>query len=233
MDPNPRAESLALALLALAEYASLPNDIVDQASIDASLNDEWLLLWPIFGPPVPLCPRTYKNGRPCRHPRLRTPISLGWMPSCGRHLSPEERTEFSRLQAVQDQIDEGFTPSCWTWPIPQRDGIEKRISDSANGDETVIEFIGHDDFLFHEFHDGRCAICGRRTDLVEDHDHETGLRRGYLCASCNISEGVSRHPLFSKYRDRNPASILGVQIVYSFPFDRRQYYELLDIYETD
>lgn len=34
-----------------------------------------------------------------------------------------------------------------------------------------------------------CAICGRDSDLVGDHDHETGYSRGILCRNCNLGLG--------------------------------------------
>lgn len=41
-----------------------------------------------------------------------------------------------------------------------------------------------------EWQAGRCAYCGLPDDqLVLDHDHDTGLCRGYLDRGCNISEG--------------------------------------------
>jgi hypothetical protein len=39
--------------------------------------------------------------------------------------------------------------------------------------------------------------------------------RGKLCCGCNTTEGFSHLPLFEKYRARNPASILGVQLPYT------------------
>ena len=66
---------------------------------------------------------------------------------------------------------------------------------------------------------GRCAICGKGKDLVCDHDHETGLVRGWLCQSCNTMEGTSREPdtIFARYRERPPAVILGLTIRYLHP----------------
>ena len=71
-----------------------------------------------------------------------------------------------------------------------------------------------------EWHDGRCAICGDRAVLVNDHDHRTGWQRGYLCNRCNILEGLGYGGVFEKYRRRNPAGICGVQEPYWNPSTR-------------
>ena len=93
-------------------------------------------------------------------------------------------------------------PACWSWPLPQR------LPNGRFG-------IG-----LSEWHDGRCAMC----DLggggnVCDHDHETGLIRGYLCPSCNVREGMDfgRSRGWANYRLRPPAVILGVELVYVSP----------------
>jgi hypothetical protein len=69
-----------------------------------------------------------------------------------------------------------------------------------------------------KFHKERCAICGRVGYLLEDHDHDSGLFRAFLCDSCNVLEGRSTYPIFDRYRERNPASILNVTWAY---VDRR------------
>ena len=67
--------------------------------------------------------------------------------------------------------------------------------------------------------DGRCAMCGFITTLVEDHDHDTGLVRGPLCRSCNGQEAHSTHPAMILWRQgRNPAAALGLEIAYVSPY---------------
>lgn len=37
---------------------------------------------------------------------------------------------------------------------------------------------------------GDCFLCGDHTQLVADHDHETGLARKPICATCNKALGM-------------------------------------------
>lgn len=72
--------------------------------------------------------------------------------------------------------------------------------------------------LLDDWQAERCAICGgRRSHLVEDHDHTTGLVRGWLCQSCNASEGfaAASESRYVRYRAKNPATMLGITIRYS------------------
>lgn len=43
-----------------------------------------------------------------------------------------------------------------------------------------------------ELQQGRCGICERGdswTPLHLDHDHDSGMIRGFLCRGCNLAEG--------------------------------------------
>lgn len=47
---------------------------------------------------------------------------------------------------------------------------------------------------------GRCAWCGYKDSLVEDHCHQTGLVRGLLCRACNQLEGNDWRGHFDGWR---------------------------------
>lgn len=71
--------------------------------------------------------------------------------------------------------------------------------------------------LMIEWHQGQCAVCGTRAGRhVTDHDHETGLVRGFLCWACNVMEpnAGENSDLFAPYRERPPAVICGVACLY-------------------
>ena len=89
-------------------------------------------------------------------------------------------------------------PACWSWPIPT-------LRDVA--DATVVQIV--------EFQAGRCGMCARQmARLLVDHDHWSNLVRGFLCHSCNPSEGGD-HAAFDAYRRRHPAAMLGCRIEYT------------------
>jgi hypothetical protein len=118
-------------------------------------------------------------------------------------------------------------PVCWGWPVPddpaawmasQAKTFDERLMEQALGailnspDSKASSLLAH-------WQDGRCAICGHRRSLVEDHDHATCMTRGWLCQGCNVQEGVYRDPdtLFGKYRERHPTKMLGLSIRYWDP----------------
>jgi site-specific recombinase XerD len=104
-------------------------------------------------------------------------------------------------------------PACWSWPIGMEalDRAEAEYLEPARAGGLLRILL---------WQDGRCAVCGhRRADLVTDHDHRTGLARGFLCRSCNSFEGHDRSGggVFQAYRQRNPASMLEVTTPYWDP----------------
>jgi hypothetical protein len=126
-------------------------------------------------------------------------------------------------------------PVCWYWPVQLPPGGEakQRFIERAErngctpGQAQVLwrlecaadAVTGGDAAALAEWQDGRCAICGKARDLVCDHDHATGLVRGWLCNSCNTLEGANQDPdtIFARYRERHPSRILGLTIRYLNP----------------
>lgn len=89
------------------------------------------------------------------------------------------------------------TPACWSWPVPPA----LDVSDARAA--------------LSEWQAGRCAHCGKRRPLLEDHDHMTGLTRGLLCRGCNGREARrSTAAQFNLYRERPPTQILGLSLHY-------------------
>lgn len=162
------------------------------------------------------CTRMTKAGAPCMNNRVRWHRSEMADPqSCGSHLTSEERAELDELNArfhaefVAPMLEWEVTrfsgdPACWSWAPP------------APG-STGVSLLA--------WQQGRCAICATTSfPLDEDHDHQTGLVRGYLCRSCNSCEGSRRGGVWDKYREQNPASICGVRERYWHPI-RQEYAE--------
>lgn len=126
-----------------------------------------------------------------------------------------------------------WEPACWSWSLAgvlTQEQEAQRLYDEAmelvNSTGSMDHYLplsacrmltrNWPNYLLGAWHDERCAICGVRPGhLVHDHDHRTGLVRGRLCRGCNVSEGRSGdRDLYAMYREKNPATILGVQIYY-------------------
>jgi hypothetical protein len=125
-----------------------------------------------------------------------------------RALRPSER--------AARQKDSGI-PACWTWPLPTEKDYEDawRAWKVPEGErEKNQRFV-----MMGEWQPG-CAVCGLPSGrLVVDHDHGTGLARGYLCPSCNTNEPMGG-AIFDRYHHVNPASICGVEFMYDLPTPR-------------
>ncbi|MEV7547992.1 endonuclease domain-containing protein [Amycolatopsis sp. NPDC089917] len=97
-------------------------------------------------------------------------------------------------------------PACWSWPAIGGEG-------NGRGEHDETSAVGQ--CLLQRWQDGRCAICGEREKLYQDHDHDSGLVRGLLCQSCNTGENGS--PIWEKYRERPPCRILRLEFRYFDP----------------
>ncbi|MFE7233882.1 endonuclease domain-containing protein [Streptomyces sp. NPDC057596] len=179
------------------------------------------------------CGRPTKKGTPCRrelHSWLEG-LKVRRADGCWRHMDPALREAAERRKQQDEAAWQAYlaaSPICWSWPIPtdlenwtyqQGEDINEQLSPEAL-DMLMGNPESRADGILRGWQDGRCAICGHRYSLVEDHDHVTGLTRGYLCRRCNIQEGVHRYGtnLFSRYRDRHPTKMLGLRIRYWDPF---------------
>ena len=124
--------------------------------------------------------------------------ALANMRAAGHHV---DESEFERARAGLLTKD----PACWWWPAP--------LTCTFADDDAAEVFLMY-------WHAGCCAICGSLGNLVKDHDHQTGMVRGMLCIACNSREGHAgpEHVTIAKYRERNPASILGIRVLYFSSF---------------
>lgn len=172
------------------------------------------------------CTATAKSGRPCRALAIRWPYGLDGNPHlCAKHAPAHLRDMRDSLFAEEERrrIEwlDARNPECWSWgAVLDWDAIAVYYG-GPTGD-LLKRFEKREEralrIAFAAWHNNRCAVCGfSKVELVDDHDHDTGLIRGLLCRSCNASEPHD-DGLFRKYRERPPAKILGVQLRYWDPF---------------
>lgn len=103
-------------------------------------------------------------------------------------------------------------PACWSWPVPAKTVtlLARHHEDGCRVDMPTQAARFSEALRLYD--QGRCAICGLADNKIEDHDHETGFVRGWLCRSCNTAEGRNRYSggIWARYRLRYPYLILGI-----------------------
>jgi hypothetical protein len=174
------------------------------------------------------CGQPTRAGTPCKNFRMAAG-AREWS-ACSRHATAEEsaehqdalareRDEAQRLLLARHQ---SLPVACWSWPVA---GEHLRRAGEARDCLHLEQARSLAWDLLVDWQARRCAICGSRDDRYLDHSHETGLVRGWLCHGCNIGEGLSHIPggQFERYREKNPATILGIKIRYRDP--RPSWYE--------
>jgi hypothetical protein len=130
-------------------------------------------------------------------------------------LPPEQQAKIAAHEQAAYRVWVEGIPACWDWPTDTPVDARGGLSDAT---WKALGEYGRALSLVDTWQDGRCAVCGDRGSLKEDHDHATGLTRGYLCNSCNTKEGAAYRDylVFTRYRERHPAAILGVRAEYTF-----------------
>jgi len=113
-------------------------------------------------------------------------------------------------------------PACWAWPADPAvlDQLRVVAAQSPIPEANIMPEQRVAFAVLEHWHNGRCGICGEvptRGGLVRDHDHDSGLIRGLLCYSCNTAECRSTSLLFANYRQRPPATILAIEVLYLPP----------------
>lgn len=173
--------------------------------------------------PVQRCGATTHAKRAC----TKAPYSTTWkfelyeltgkLPNaetrCGIHLTDEEKTIIKQAERTQDEAFDlaiNVDPACWSWVVTDEIRADLAASEAT---ADLREKVGLFFRAMRAFDHGRCAICGGIGNGVEDHDHETGLVRGWLCRSCNIREGMYRgdHHVWGRYRRWHPYKMLGLK----------------------
>lgn len=172
------------------------------------------------------CGQPTKKGHPCTHKQAHG------IATCIHHATDEDhwlhlslREQASRV--VQEWRD-GLESECSRWPVTDRDRSEVEGLAALVDDEYRHAMHAYD--LIWRWQRGRCAICGlgnpkgpydgvhyNAAGFVIDHDHVTGLMRGWLCTGCNISEGTSGSGQAERYRENPPAVMLGIKVRYWSP----------------
>jgi hypothetical protein len=180
----------------------------------------------IFGDDLGQCQHVRPTGRQCGYKRSRWGSEeKGWPADpgmCARHLTAEQRAERDERQIIDylDAFGGWFLlgdPACWSWRIPAETAECLARWKRPQGEMSAAEHVGLFGWAMRLYDQNRCSVCNQPGPRVEDHDHATGLVRGWLCRSCNASEGMNRGPdtIWARYRERNPYSILGVEVPYS------------------
>lgn len=112
----------------------------------------------------------------------------------------EGRPSFGEVEKLE-QIG---VPACHRWEVPEGAPPEHLACISA----------------LRRWQAGSCAVCSAsRGRLVVDHCHAMGLVRGLLCSSCNTAEAVGSARVFTAYRSRPPAVMLGLEEQYGSAWD--------------
>lgn len=132
-------------------------------------------------------------------------------------MTPYDKSNPIDFNRIWSMGQPGPEPACWSWPVSDEVvRLLQRWSEPAG----EMDWAEHALLMLEAvrlYDQRRCAICGLLGNEIEDHDHETGLVRGWLCVGCNVREGRTggTDNVFGRYRSRYPYMILGIREPYS------------------
>jgi hypothetical protein len=110
----------------------------------------------------------HRNGQ--KKPRIHS-----WCKECIRPVKRDYQREYRKTHPVDPEYHK-------KWWAEHREEIHERRRRQKYGDSFDYKQMATNQ-------QGRCAICGKETVLVTDHNHKTGEVRGLLCANCNVGLG--------------------------------------------
>lgn len=170
------------------------------------------------------CTRLTGKGAPCSRPALGESLADGlWLAmlrSCSGHLTVEEKAQRAANEAAYQQRSwevRQRDPACWSWDVPTDPYAPSAERCELFAMSGGLDPVMDDGTALGEWQDDRCGICGKGRGSLLDHDHRTGLSRGWLCRRCNGGEGFADDPtdVFARWRARPAAAVLGVSFRYS------------------
>lgn len=115
-----------------------------------------------------------------------------------RRLSPAERTkdaEKQRIRRLNPKVRKTDAERQAAWrirnPNYQREWAQKNREKKLQYARRALGVVN----ATGEEKSGACEICGKTADRLRyDHDHATGLFRGWLCHKCNVGLHYAEDP---------------------------------------
>jgi len=179
--------------------------------------DPWEVL-SLQSPPRRECGRPKRQtGEPCRNW-----MNAHWA-ACHAHMTAAERTDARRLD------DERLERVAHLQRLAYRRPLVRYLRWRTILPDLSLVPSEHQWAAFRSAHGERCALCGGSNGRrVIDHDHTTGLVRGFLCAGCNGKtpsdtvhvpyRRLGLPPHIALYCQYPPTAVMGVRFRYKHPF---------------